>query len=703
MNANPKETVLTITDLCCSAEEMKIRRKLEPIAGIQSLSFNIVSHKLTVRHATDEKKILSALKDIGLPGYVDEKPLDSSDLKAPAGLLLTVVISGALWELGSLISFFNAPPALSQTLFIASMVLGGAQIVKKAFLSLKSFSLDINFLMAIAAIGAALIGRYGEGAAVVVLYSLSLLLESMSFIRSRKALRSLMNLSPAAARVRRNGKEESVPVAQVAVGEVFVVRPGERIALDGNVTAGFSTVNQAPITGESMPVTKNVGDAVFAGTFNRQGALEVRSTRPASDTTLSRIIHLVEEAQSAKAPSQTFVERFARYYTPAIFILAIGVATIPPLLLGAPFGDWFYRSLVLLVISCPCAFVISTPVTVVSALTAAAQHGILVKGGKHLEKLAEVRAVAFDKTGTLTHGRPSVTDIVSLNSLSRTEILRITATSELLSQHPLADALLRKADEEGILLGNNTPEAFVSLEGKGIRTTVGGKQYIVGNHQLIEEMGVCSPEVERILSGYERDGKTVVILASEQEVLGLVAIADELRSEGTSTVDALHALGVQHVALFTGDNSGSAQAAARQLGVDEVRSEMLPGEKLKAVERLKEKFQTVAMVGDGVNDAPALAAADVGIAMGATGSDTSLETADVVLMSDDISKIPYAIGLGKKTVSVIRQNVALALVTKLTFIVLGVFGMTSLWLAILADDGATLLVILNGLRLLRKR
>ncbi|MGH2569030.1 MAG: heavy metal translocating P-type ATPase, partial [Bacteroidota bacterium] len=414
-------------------------------------------------------------------------------------------------------------------------------------------------------------------------------------------------------------------------------------------------------------------------------------------------IHLVEEAQSNKAPSQTIVERFAQYYTPAVFMLAIGIATVPPLLLQAPFEEWFYRALVLLVISCPCAFVISTPVSVVSALTNAARNGLLLKGGKHLELLARVRAVAFDKTGTLTQGKPSVTDIVNLNSLSENDILRIAAAAELWSEHHLADALLRKAAEKGISIVNViADEDFLSIAGKGISTTVEGKRYIVGNHQLIEELGVCTPRVERVLSEFERQGKTVVILSDERQVLGVIAIADAIRNEGTGTVEALHSLGVERVALLTGDNKGTAHVVANQLGLDERQAELLPLDKLGAIKALQEQYTTVAMVGDGVNDAPALAAADVGIAMGGVGSDTALETADVVLMSDNIAKVPFAIALGKKTVGVIKQNIALALLTKLVFITLGVFGMTSLWLAILADDGATLVVILNGLRLLRK-
>lgn len=703
MNTNIQETTITIHDLCCATEEQTIRKKLEKHSGVKNLDFNIVSHKLKVQHICDEKIILQQLKDIGLPGFIESSSTQATQSNTSNRLLISTGISAALLFAGGAISFAHAPEPLSIAFFIGSMIAGGWHIALKAYKSVKNFSLDMNFLMTIASLGAVVIGQYAEAAAVMFLFALSLVLESRSMERTRKAIHSLMRLSPASATVRRDGKEVLTPVEQVSIGETVILRPGERIGLDGIVLNGQSNVDQAPITGESIPVPKKSGDAVYAGSFNQQGSLEIQVTKPAADSTLSRIIHLVEEAQSKKAPSQTFVEQFAYYYTPSVFALALIVAAVPPLLFHAAFGDWFYRSLVLLVIACPCALVISTPVSIVSALTNAARHGILFKGGKHLEKLSHVKAVAFDKTGTLTEGKPSITDIISLDSLPPREILRITAIAELKSEHHLADAFLRKAQEENISIENISAENFSSIAGKGIRATVDGKSYIVGNHQLIEEMGVCSPKVERILSELEQQGKTVVILSNEQHTLGVIAIADRVRGESIGTIKKLHSLGIAKVILLTGDNSGTAAAVAKQLHVDELKAELLPGDKLVEIQKIKAEHGSVAMVGDGINDAPALAAADVGIAMGGIGSDTALETADVVLMSDNIAKIPYGIMLGKKTVSIIKQNIALALLTKIVFIVLGVFGWTSLWLAILADDGATLLVILNSLRLLKTK
>lgn len=703
MSPNIQETTITIHDLCCATEEQTIRRKLERHPDIKGLDFNIVSHKLKVQHTCDEKVILQQLKDVGLPGFIESSSTQPPHHNAPQQLLFSTAISVMLLLAGSAATVFHLPEIFSQILFLCAMVAGGWHIALKAYKSVKNFSLDMNFLMAIASIGAIIVGQYAEGAAVIVLFAFSLVLESRSMERTRKAIHSLMRLSPTSVTVIRNGKEVVAPVEQIAVDEIIIIRPGERIGLDGTVLTGHSNVDQAPITGESIPVPKKSGDAVYAGSFNQQGSLEIRVTKPATDSTLARIIHLVEEAQSKKAPSQTFVEQFARYYTPSVFALAIVVATIPPLVFHAAFGEWFYRALVLLVIACPCALVISTPISIVSALTNAARHGILFKGGKHLEKLSQVRAIAFDKTGTLTEGRPAVTDIISLDSLSPQEILRITATAELKSEHHLADAFLRKAQEEKIPVETINAGHFSSIAGKGIRATVDGNSYIVGNHQLIEELGVCSPKVEQTLSELEAQGKTVVILSNETQALGVIAIADRVRKESIETVERLHTLGIEKVILLTGDNRGTAVSVAKQLRVDEVKAELLPHDKLNEIQKLKTAHGSVAMVGDGINDAPALAAASVGIAMGGIGSDTALETADVVLMSDNIAKIPHGIMLGKKTLGIIKQNIALALLTKTVFIVLGIFGWTSLWLAILADDGATLLVILNSLRLLKTK
>lgn len=699
MNMPDQETTYLIHDLCCATEEQLIRKRLRSEPGIHALEFNIISHKLKVQHSCSEETITRHLRDIGLPG-INESNTSPLINRTYRRLLLWTGISSALFLSGLFVQFLTDLPLVSHLLFVASMMAGGWHVAAKAYRAVRTLSLEMNSLMTVAAIGAVGIGQYAEGAAVILLFSVSLLLESMSVEGTRQAIRSLMKFSPPTAAVLRNGSESVLPLDQIAVGETIVVRPGERIPFDGAVIQGTSSVDEAPITGEPFPASKGPGGIVYAGSFNQFGALQIKITKSPTDSTIARIIHLVEEAQTQKAPTQTAVEKFARLYTPSVFGLALAIAFIPPVVLGAAFADWFYRSLVLLVIACPCALVISTPVTLACAMTNAARNGILIKGGKHLELLARVRAIAFDKTGTLTLGRPMVTDIVTLDSLSAREILRIAAAAELHSEHHLADALLRKAKESGMELTDLVTEDFSSMTGKGVRARLNGTEYIVGNHLLMEELGVCSPTVEKELFALEQRGKTVVILADSKQVLGLIAISDEIRSESRNAVSDLHSVGIDHVVLLTGDNERTASIVAQELHFDAVQSGLLPEGKLAAIRSLRNQRGIVAMVGDGINDAPALAAADVGIAMGGIGTDVALETGNIVLMSDNVSRISYGVHLGKKALGIIRQNIFLALLTKAVFLALGVFGWTSLWLAILADDGATLVVILNGLRML---
>lgn len=703
----PAASTFFIGDLCCAAEEQAIRNKLEGRDEVKSLDFNLITHTVSVEHTTTDEKIAQLIQEAGFHCSVIRPQAPRSTPSSPAisrtPLFFTTIGSGIALLLGGVASWTGLPEPVATAAFLGAIALGGWKIGLKAIAAVKNRRLDMNFLMTLAAIGAVAIGEYAEAAAVIFLFAFSLLLESLSIERSRRAIQSLMRLSPPTARVRRDGGELEVPVDEVAVGETLIIRPGERIPLDGTVVRGSSSVDESSITGESIPVAKGPHAPVFAGTFNQRGSLEVVATRRASDTTLARIIHLIEEAQSKKAPSQTFVERFAQYYTPAVFLLAIVVATLPPLLLSLSFEEWFYRALVLLVIACPCALVISTPVSIVSALTNAARHGVLVKGGRYLEYLAEVRAVALDKTGTLTQGNPTVTDIIPLNSFSDRELLKIAAAIEHKSEHHLGDALLRKAQEENVPIDEMSVQHFRALVGRGVEGSIDGRSYVIGNHQFIEELGLCSPELERVLLRIEQAGKTVIALAQDRQVIGVIGIADPIRATSRSVIAQLHELGVNHVIMLTGDNRGTAQALARDANVDEFYAELLPEQKMEIVHSLKQRYGRVAMVGDGVNDAPALAAADVGVAMGGAGSDTALETADVVLMKDDLSKLPYSITLGRRATATIKQNIAIALITKAIFLILGVLGMTSLWLAILADDGATLVVILNSLRLLRPR
>jgi Cd2+/Zn2+-exporting ATPase len=560
-------------------------------------------------------------------------------------------------------------------------------------------TLDINVLMLVAVAGAIAIGEWSEAATVVFLFALAQWLESSTMARARSAIRSLMDLTPADALVRRGEIEERVSVDSLDVGELIVVKPGEEIPLDGVVTAGHSEVNQAPITGESLPVDKEPGSEVFAGTINGRGALDVRITRQRRDTTLARVIHLVESAQAQRAPMQSFVDRFAHYYTPAVLALAVLVAAVPPLVFGAAFGEWFYRALVLLVISCPCALVISTPVSIVSALAGAARKGVLIKGGIHLERTARVRCVAFDKTGTLTKGRLEVKDVVPLDGVSARQVIELAAALEMRSEHPVGRAIVRHAHHRAI--SGPRGDGFRALPGRGASGVVAGKRVLVGNHRLFEEERLCSPRIHAELEAVAARGHSAVLVARDQDAVGIISVADEPREAARHAIGLLRSQGVQHLVMLTGDNVVTAGTLARELDIDEYRAELLPEDKVAAIADLRRRYGTVAMIGDGVNDAPALAAAEVGIAMGAAGTDAALETADVALMADELLKVPYAIRLSRATVRNIKTNIAFSLALKGVFVAAALGGVAALWMAVLADTGASLIVIANALRLLR--
>ncbi|RMD64737.1 MAG: cadmium-translocating P-type ATPase, partial [Alphaproteobacteria bacterium] len=559
---------------------------------------------------------------------------------------------------------------------------------------------DMNLLMVIAVAGAIVIGEWFEAATVSFLFALSLLLESWSIARARHAIAQLLDLAPPIVRLKHDsGEETQVPASTVAVGSRFIVKPGERIPLDGRVVAGISAVNQAPITGESLPVPKEPGSDVFAGTINGEGALEIESTRAVGDTTLARIIRLIEEAQSRRARAEQWVERFARVYTPVVIVLAIAVFLLPPLAAGAPWDAWFYRALVLLVIACPCALVISTPVSIVSALTASARHGVLIKGGTYIERPADLKAIAFDKTGTLTRGQPSVARVVPLNGHSETELLERAAALEVRSAHPLAQAIVAQAERIGI-----TPQAAEDVQvlpGKGVTGRYRGRDFWLGSHRYLLERAQETPDVAARAEDLERDGHTVVVVGNAIHVCGLIAIADTLRPQARAAVQALRARGIARLVMLTGDNRATAEAIAAAAGIDEVHAELLPEDKVSVVEALVAKHGTVAMVGDGINDAPAMARASLGIAMGAMGSDAAIETADIALMSDDLTRLPWLIDHSRRTLVVIRQNIGFALGVKALFAILTFAGFATLWGAILADVGASLLVVANAMRLLR--
>jgi Cd2+/Zn2+-exporting ATPase len=612
-------------------------------------------------------------------------------------------ISGALLALGLVLSLLTLDPtllvlfgrtfALSTVLYLASVLFGAYHFARKGLYALKTLSLGINFLMSLAILGAIVIEEYVEAASLAFLFSLAELLEEFSVERARRSLRELIKLAPREARVRRNGKELLCPIEEIAVGEVCIVKPGERIALDGQVLSGSSFVNQAPITGESVPVEKRPGDEVFAGTINYDGYLEITVTKRAKDTTLARIIHLVEEAEAQKAPSERFVDRFARYYTPGVVLVALLVATVPAIFFGAAFSEWFSRALALLVIACPCALLISTPVSIISAITSAARHGVLIKGGVYLEELGQIQTIVFDKTGTLTTGQLTVTDIIPTDSISPTEVLRIAAALERKSQHPIAQAIVRAYEERAA--GEPLPDAqeFTSLTGQGVQAKLDGTLYRVGRLQLFNADGLAQ--------NFAAQAKTVIGVGTPDRLLGLIALADSIRPQAHQTVQRLKDLGIE-VVMVTGDNEAAARAVAQHVGITHYHAGVFPDQKVHEIEHLRSEYGRVAMVGDGVNDAPALAAASVGIAMGAVGSDAALETAHVALMGDDLSKLPYLIELSRRTRRVIQQNIFFSILTKLT-LGLGVFpGYVTLVLAVLVGDmGASLAVTGNALRLAR--
>jgi Cd2+/Zn2+-exporting ATPase len=695
------ESVFKIDGMDCREEVAILERRLKPLPGLEDIVPDLVGQRLRVRYDAarlSTTAIVEAVAQTGMRAWLEHEAPVGHTSAATARQAL-VMASGAALGAGLLFEFLDLPLPLVRGTFLIAILTGGIYTARRAWAATRVMSLDINVLMFVAVAGAMTIGEWSEGATVTFLFAFAQILEARSMDRARNAIRALMDLTPPEAVVRRGGQETRVRVDDVRVSEVLLVKPGEKIPLDGVVVAGTSPVNQAPITGESLPVDKSAGDAVYAGTINGYGALDVRVTHLRQDTTLARIIALVELAQSQRAPSQAFVERFARYYTPAVIALAIGISVVPAFVLGEPFGIWFYRALVLLVISCPCALVISTPVSVVSAIATAARRGVLIKGGAHLERIGSIACVAFDKTGTLTKGVPHVVDVIPLNDTAIDEILEIAAGLESRSEHPVGRAILARAVESGIALPVSAE--FHSIPGRGAEAVVAGHPALIGNHRLIEERGLCNAAIHATLDALAGSGRTAVLVARQGRPLGIIALADRTRESARDAIEMLRQQGVQRVVLLTGDNRASADALAREVGIDETHAELLPHDKVAVVHKLKETYGTVAMVGDGVNDAPALAAADVGIAMGAAGTDAALETADIALMADELLKIPFTVRLGRATLRNIQMNVAFSLGLKAIFLALAVTGSATLWMAVMADMGASLLVIANGMRLLR--
>ncbi|QQC62887.1 heavy metal translocating P-type ATPase [Paraburkholderia ginsengisoli] len=700
-------TTICIMQMDCPTEEALIRKKFSRMPDVRSMDFNLMQRVLTVVHAPHAlDSILAALRSLDFtPELADTAAgtAPSDTPPAPSKAWWPLALAGVAAAASEAVGWLGAPAWLAAGLAIVAIAASGVTTYRKGWLAIRNGNLNINALMSIAVTGALILGQWPEAAMVMVLFTIAELIEAKSLDRARNAIQGLMQLTPEQASVQQpDGGWQLTRLDAIPLGAVVRAKPGERIALDGEIVAGRSSVDQAPITGESLPVDKTIGDAVFAGTINQAGSLDYRVTVGASNTTLARIIHAVEAAQGTKAPTQRFVDRFARVYTPIVFAIALAVALVPPLLFGGAWHEWVYKALVMLVIACPCALVISTPVTIVSGLAAAARKGILVKGGVYLEQGRKLNRLALDKTGTITHGKPAQTEFEPLHGADVTDTVRCRTLAASLagrSDHPVSMAIATAAQSDGI--AQLPVDAFEALAGRGVRGSIDGSPYWLGNHRLVEELGRCSPALEARLDSLEGEGKTVVMLIDAERVLALFAVADTVKETSRAAIAELRRLGVA-TTMLTGDNRHTASAIARQVGVDEARGNQLPEDKLNAVTQWSTDGATVGMVGDGINDAPALARADIGFAMGAMGTDTAIETADVALMDDDLRKLPVFIRLSKATHAVLVQNIALALGIKSVFLVLTLMGLGTMWMAVFADVGASLLVVGNGLRLLRK-
>lgn len=713
--------VFKILGMDCAEEVAVLKRELGPLVGGEELlGFDLINGKMTVElpeNGISEEDVRSAVAHTGMRAVPWREHTASIRTERPwdrHGRAIMCCTSGLFLVLGFWIHAAehgwldalagdgqdHAYPLRSIALYSLAVIAGAWFVIRKALYAASRLRPDMNLLMTVAVAGAIVIGEWFEAATVAFLFAVALLLESWSVGRARRAVAALMDLAPVKARYRssQDGAIEEKPVEEVPVGATVLMRPGEKIPLDGVVSKGVTTVNQAPITGESAPVSKAPGEEVFAGAVNNEGAFEFRVTKAAKDTTLARIIHLVQDAQSRRAPSEQWVEKFARYYTPAMMCLALGIALVPPLAWGAAWSGWFYETLVILVIACPCALVISTPVSIVAGLASAARAGVLIKGGAYLEAPAQLGAIAMDKTGTLTYGRPEIREVFPLNGHTEEELLERAAALESHSEHPLARAILRGAEKKAIAY--SPAEGFQAIKGKGAVGTIGGRRFWVGSHRFVHEMSREHAAFHHTAEALEDAGHSVIAAGNDEHVCGFISVADQVRPQSPAVVKAVKDAGIRRVVMLTGDNEGTARAVAAQCGIDAYHAELLPEDKVRAVEGLVREHKSVAMVGDGINDAPAMAAATLGIAMGAMGSDAAIETADIALMGDDLTRLPWLIQHSRRTLRVIKQNVAFALAVKAACIAFALAGTATLWLAIAADMGASLLVIFNGLRLL---
>ena len=706
-----EKTVYRVDGLSCTNCAAKFERNVKEIEGVTEAIVNFGASKITVTGEASIQQVEQAgafehLKIIPEKASFTD-PEHFTDHQSFIRKNWRLLLSGLFIAVGYASQIMNGEDFyLTKALFIFAIFIGGYSLFKEGFKNLLKFEFTMETLMTIAIIGAAFIGEWAEGSIVVILFAVSEALERYSMDKARQSIRSLMDIAPKEALVRRSGTDRMVHVDDIQIGDIMIIKPGQKIAMDGHVVKGYSAVNQAAITGESIPVEKNIDDSVFAGTLNEEGLLEVAVTKRVEDTTISKIIHLVEEAQGERAPAQAFVDTFAKYYTPAIIVIAALIATVPPLLFGGNWETWVYQGLSVLVVGCPCALVVSTPVAIVTSIGNAAKNGVLVKGGVYLEEIGGLKAIAFDKTGTLTKGVPVVTDYIELTeatNIQQNKNYTIMAALEQLSQHPLASAIIKYGETREMDLTSINVNDFTSITGKGIRGTVDGNTYYVGSPVLFKELltSQFTDSIHRQVSNLQLKGKTAMLFGTNQKLISIVAVADEVRSSSQHVIKRLHELGIEKTIMLTGDNQATAQAIGQQVGVSEIEGELMPQDKLDYIKQLKINFGKVAMVGDGINDAPALAAATVGIAMGGAGTDTAIETADVALMGDDLQKLPFTVKLSRKTLQIIKQNITFSLVIKLIALLLVIPGWLTLWIAIMADMGATLLVTLNGLRLMK--
>jgi Cd2+/Zn2+-exporting ATPase len=683
--------------LDCADCAAKFEKVLLSQPWVKVAKVNFAAGKLSISHSSSDEQLFRFIEAAGYRAFPDNRKISKEFFWWKNKKAIVTSVSGIFLLFGFLFAWLGMSKYIVIPLYIAVIVIGGAVFAKAGFYSLKALTLDMNILMSIAALGAVLIGEWQEGATVVFLFSLGNVLQGYAMDTTRNRIRGLMELSPEDALVVREGNEIRLALEQIGVGDIVIVRPGERIAVDGKVVEGLSGVNQASITGEAIPVTKQPGDTVYAGTLNLQSVLEIEVTKNIEDRTLSKIVRMVEEAQAQKAPVQQFIDRFARYYTPLVIAAAVGIAVLPWLVFAQPFIPWFKKALILLVISCPCALVISTPVTIVTAIGSAARNGVLIKGGTYLELAGKLEILAFDKTGTLTSGQMVVTDIIPAEGKTRKDVLELAAVIESRSQHPVAAAITELAHRESISLPGAT--GFEAFAGMGAGAIIDGKPYYIGNQLMFEKRGTNIGGLKDQVTALQVQGKTVMVVGGQNEIFGLVAVSDKVRENAAATLSMLRKEGIKKIVMLTGDNKETAGEVSGKLGIDEFQAGLLPEDKLKAINELTVKYGKVGMIGDGINDAPALAAATLGIAMGGVGSDTALETAGITLMNDDLSKLPYAIRLSRRALNIIKQNIAFALAVKAVFLVLTFMGLANLWMAVFADTGATLIVIANGMRL----